>query len=132
MGTLINHIPPPHHHLPFRDTATLPGYQESEETDSSLNEVLDSLIPYLRDHSSTIPLPVYLGKSLYKKFATRWCNQHLSTCCFGHRKEYAWSRGLGIEYSPIKTRSARKKAFPPLPNYLLLFLLPWTVGHLER
>jgi hypothetical protein len=25
-------------------------------------------------------------------------------------KEYAWSRGLGIETSPIKTRSARKKS----------------------
>jgi hypothetical protein len=26
------------------------------------------------------------------------------------RKEYAWSQGLGIEHSPIKTRSARKKS----------------------
>jgi hypothetical protein len=24
-------------------------------------------------------------------------------------KDYAWSRGLGYEFSPIKTRSARKK-----------------------
>jgi hypothetical protein len=28
----------------------------------------------------------------------------------GEGKEYAWSRGLGIEHSPIKTRSARKKS----------------------
>jgi hypothetical protein len=25
-------------------------------------------------------------------------------------KEYAWSRGLGVETSPIKTRSSRKKS----------------------
>jgi hypothetical protein len=25
-------------------------------------------------------------------------------------KEFAWSRGLGIELSPVKTQSARKKA----------------------
>jgi hypothetical protein len=26
-------------------------------------------------------------------------------------KDFAWSRGLGLEYSPIKTRSAHKKSF---------------------
>jgi hypothetical protein len=31
-------------------------------------------------------------------------------------KEFAWSRGIGIDYSPIKTRSARKKANVEVPS----------------
>ena len=80
-----------------------------EEIDSSLNEVLESLIPYLHDPSYTVPLLVYLGNSVYKKLSR---GGEASTSCQygeGNVKEFQWSRGLGIEYSPIKTRSARKK-----------------------
>jgi hypothetical protein len=46
-------------------------------------------------------------------------------------KEYAWSRGLGIEHSPIKTRSARKKS--TLDSSIVLYhTLPPKVGPLEH
>jgi hypothetical protein len=47
------------------------------------------------------------------------------------RKEYAWSRGLGIEISPIKTRSARKKS-TLVPHDSLFHIHPPKVGPLER
>jgi hypothetical protein len=43
----------------------IPGCRESEENDSSLFVVLDSLIPFIRDQKSTVPLPVYMGNSVF-------------------------------------------------------------------
>jgi hypothetical protein len=87
----------------------VPGCRESEDHDSSLSVVLDSLLPFIRDNNSTVPLPVYLGNTVYDDTT---CGGKASTSCTrpeGTGKEYAWSRGLGIEHSPIKTQSSRKK-----------------------
>jgi len=87
----------------------LPGCRDSYEHESSLSEVLDSLLPFLRDHQSIVPLLVYMGKVVYKV-----SNSGDFLVTTGPRieesgKEFAWSRGLGIEHSPLKTRSSRKK-----------------------
>jgi len=93
---------------PSEILSTLPGCHESKEIDSSLNEVLDSLIPYLRDPSTTIPLPIVLGKSLDKDLSHDNAPSTSRPVESGTREEFAWSRGLSIEYSSIKTCSARK------------------------
>jgi hypothetical protein len=94
---------------PSGDSDRQPGYREPDEGDSSLSVVLDSLVPFFRETKSPVPLPVFHGSSVYGKTK---CGGEASTsnlCEEGVGKEYAWSRGLGIEYSPVKTRSAQKK-----------------------
>ena len=90
--------------IPCKNPSTLPDYHELKETDSSLNEVLDSLIPYLRDPSVTVPLPVFLGNSVYKNMSLDGEAIISRQDGVGNRKEFSWSRGLGIGYSPIKPK----------------------------
>jgi hypothetical protein len=91
------------------DRPVIPGYQESQEGDSSLSTVLDSLIPYLRDNCDPNPLPTYLGNRVVIPSSIIGDLGEASNSETEPVKAYAWSRGLGIEYSPIKTRSTRKK-----------------------
>jgi hypothetical protein len=91
------------------DRPVISGYQESQEGDSSLSTVLDSLIPYLRDNSDPTPLPTYLGNRVVNPSSIIGDLGEASNSETEPVKTYAWSRGLGIEYSPIKTRSTRKK-----------------------
>jgi hypothetical protein len=86
-----------------------PGCRESKDNDSSLSDVLDSLLPFIRDQKSTIPLPVYLGKAVFEDSTGGDKPDTTVSRIEGSGKEFAWSRGLGIEHSPIKTRSSRKK-----------------------
>jgi hypothetical protein len=79
-----------------------PGFRESEEDDSTLSVVLDSLIPFIRDTNATVKLPVYLGKVVHVSNSGEGDGtSHTHT--EGAGKEFSWSRGLGIEHSPIKT-----------------------------
>jgi hypothetical protein len=101
--------------LPFAtDQEIEPGYREPEEGDSSLGAVLDHLFPFLRDNSDAIKLPTFIGKP-YKAIWILWRPVPLSNLHGVKGKEYAWSRGLGVELSPIKTRSSRKKLAQPSP-----------------
>jgi hypothetical protein len=87
-----------------------PGYREPKEDDTSLSVVLDSLIPFIRDPNSLFKLPVYLGNFVLD--SANCDGEAISSCprAEGAGKEFTWSRGLGIEYSSVKTRSARKKS----------------------
>jgi len=42
------------------------GYRESEEDEASLSVVFDSLLPFIHDQKSSIPVPVYLGQVVYE------------------------------------------------------------------
>jgi hypothetical protein len=90
-------------------TVVIPGCRESEENDSSLSVVLDSLLPFIRDHKSTVPLLVYLGNFVFDDSIGGGKPSTSVSRVEGTGKEFAWSRGLGIEHSPIKTRSSQKK-----------------------
>jgi hypothetical protein len=96
-------------HIGSSDRICVSRYQESEEGESTLSAVLDSLIPYLRDTSDPIPLPTFLGNRMVTPSGTLGELDEASNTELEPVKAYAWSRGLGIEYSPIKTRSTRKK-----------------------
>jgi hypothetical protein len=95
---------------PLGELNKLSGYRELEIGDSSLSVVLDSLVPNYRETRSPTPLPIYQGRSVIER------KGHVGEASLvefrgeGSGKEYTWSRGLGIEFSLVKTRSARKKA----------------------
>jgi hypothetical protein len=46
------------------DIVMEPGFRESEEDESTLSVVLDSLIPFIRDTNTSIKLPTYMGKAI--------------------------------------------------------------------
>jgi hypothetical protein len=89
--------------------ANLQGCRESEVDDEALLAVFDSLLPSARDKDPPIPLPVFLGKEVVDETPGGELASSSKPNPVGKGKEYAWSRGLGIEISPIKTRSSRKK-----------------------
>jgi len=91
--------------------SSLTGYQEPNEEEPSLSSVLNSLIHFIRDPNSFVQLLIFLGKSVITPSVG---NAEASCLCSLYdkgRKEFSWSRGLGLEYSHVKTRSTRKKSF---------------------
>lgn len=85
----------------------LPGYGELELDEPTLSDVLDSLIPFVRGNKNITKLPVYKGKSMVGSRQDSEVNS--SRVNSGEGKEFAWTRGVGIELSPLKTRSSQKK-----------------------
>jgi hypothetical protein len=77
--------------------------------ESSLGVVLESLVPDYREITSPLPIPTYQGNSIYKGLMGMILRQAIFRKVDFSGKEYSWSRGLGLEVSPIKMRSARKK-----------------------
>jgi hypothetical protein len=102
------HAPFPPSPPPLTDSGIESGFRESEEGESSLIVVLDSLIPFIRDKNASIKLPTYLGKAIHNSAGNM--EESTSKVQPGESgKEFSWSWGIGIELSPIKTRSTRKK-----------------------
>jgi hypothetical protein len=112
--SLVDHVLPPlSSSVDFSQVASptpvesvpIPGCRESEEDDTSLSAVLDSLIPYLRDNNPPTKLPTYFGNAIFDPSTITGEISTTTTILVETTKDYSWSRGLGIEYSPIKTRS---------------------------
>jgi hypothetical protein len=59
---------------------------------------------------SPTPIPTYQGRSVVRRIGPIGDSSSIEWNGEGSGKEFSWSRGLGFEISPIKTRSARKKA----------------------
>jgi hypothetical protein len=58
-----------------------------------------------------VPIPTYLGKSpIINDSRDLPSTSHCDFSSDSARKDFSWSRGLGLETSPIKTRSARRKS----------------------
>jgi hypothetical protein len=62
-----------------------------------------------RDKDSSINLPIFWGSLLLLCHRRRGGLVLLISHTGREGKDFTWSRGLGSEISPIKTRSARKK-----------------------
>jgi hypothetical protein len=76
-----------------------PGYREPEEDESSLNSVLDSMIPFIKDNKDAIKLPTYQGKALQDPSSlseATTSNSHSAR----DGKDYAWSRGVTPMFPP--------------------------------
>jgi hypothetical protein len=84
-----------------------PGYRESEENAHSLNLVLESMIPFLKDNDDAIKLPTFVGRNCIDLAESSEAASS-KTKLERQGREFAWSRGIGTEISPIKTRSCRK------------------------
>jgi len=84
--------------------------QQSSAFTPNLDAVIDALLPSLRDSDNPIPIPIYQGWDLLQILPS--FVPECSSSGKGEQKEksLAWSRGLGFELSPIKTRSVHKKA----------------------
>jgi hypothetical protein len=77
--------------------------------DPLLDGMINSLVPPFREASSPIPLPTFLGKEFFNVSELSGAIGVSSSSGETAVKDLAWSRGLRLEVSPIKTRSARKK-----------------------
>jgi hypothetical protein len=64
------------------------------------------LIPFLKDNNDVVKLSTYRGKAKNYNADGGFL---FKTSPIRNGKEFAWSRGLGMELSPLKTRSSRKK-----------------------
>jgi len=87
----------------------LPGFREYEIGESSIEAVLDTLIPSYKEVLSPIPIPTYQGRNVYRKLepgGVLGCSKKTGV---GLGKDFTWLKGLGFEISPLKTWSARKK-----------------------
>jgi hypothetical protein len=87
----------------FVSSPTLPGYREPEDAEPSLEVVLDSYIPYLKDHSSLAQLPVFRGKAIQNTSSNVGEASGSRMVVGTKEKDFVWSHGLGFEISPIKT-----------------------------
>jgi hypothetical protein len=66
-------------------------------------------IHYLKWGFKTRGVTVYLGNSIFDDSIGGQKPNTFVSRVEGTCKEFSWSRGLGIEHSPIKTRSSQKK-----------------------
>jgi hypothetical protein len=107
-GQLVCPFLPPGPHIDV--SSSPPGYREPKEDDTSLHVILDSLIPFIGDPNSSVQLHVYLGNSILDPAKCVGEASSSRSHAEGVGKNFAWSRGLGREYSLVKTRSAGKKS----------------------
>lgn len=92
------------------DSPILPGFREADFDDQTLVEALDHLAPPRCKEGGLIPLDTFLGNSIIPPSYSSELSRVLEAGPGGSSTSYSWSRGLGFETSPIKTRSERKKA----------------------
>ena len=74
-----------------------------------MGAILDTLVPTYRETLSPTPIPTYQGRSVVRRVGSVGDTGTFERSGEGSGKEFTWSRGLGMDISPIKTRSARKK-----------------------
>jgi hypothetical protein len=76
---------------------------------SSITTVMNSLVPLSRESFSPIPLPTYIGNTYLAPPSSPGATTSSLTNPTDPPLNYTWSRGLGSDFSPVKTRSTRKK-----------------------
>jgi hypothetical protein len=77
--------------------------------DSAIGEVLETLVPTYRGALSPIQLPISLGRKVYHRSTSEGGFELSGSKGVNLGKDYTWSKGLGVDISPIKTRSVRKR-----------------------
>jgi hypothetical protein len=96
--------------LEEEDSIIVPGFVEPTISNHSLDKMISSLVPSINGNFGSLPIPTYLGKDLVTSSSSKGGSSVTSGVGTDPGKDPTWSRGLGLELSPIKTRSARKKA----------------------
>jgi hypothetical protein len=72
--------------------------------------MVTTLVPSYRDVSNPIPIPTFLGKEVVVNAGPGDASRASSCIGVSNGKDLACLQGLGLELSPVKTRSARKKS----------------------
>jgi hypothetical protein len=103
------------------ESSILLGFREPKLGESSPGAVMDTLVPIYRETMSSTPIPTYQGRSEVRRIGPIGDSSSIEWNGEGSGKEFPWSRGLGFKISPIKTRSARKKAESISPTPILHF-----------
>jgi hypothetical protein len=88
----------------------LSGFLEEELDDGTLVATLENLVSLPQEMGISVPLATFQGLSVIQPPIQTDLTYTSETGSGVAGTSYAWSRGLGFETSPIKTRSARKKA----------------------
>jgi hypothetical protein len=103
---------------PVEDSYFFPGFRDPELGESSIGVVLESLVPSYKETLSPTPIPTYQGMYVVSRVRTSGDTSLIEGIGEGTGKDYTWLRVLGYDISPIKTRSACKKAItiPTTPN----------------
>jgi hypothetical protein len=96
--------------LAEEDSVIVLGYGEPDTSDHSLNRIISASVPSFSKNTSPIMLLTYLGKEVVARTSTMGQHSDPSGDGSATGKESVWSGGLGFELSPIKTRSAHKRA----------------------
>jgi hypothetical protein len=92
------------------DSVIVSGYSESTVSDSVLDRMLTDLITPLAKASNPLPLTTFVGNVPLDRQVDLGVSEAPKLSGSSIVADPAWSRGLGFEVSPIKTRSARRKA----------------------
>jgi hypothetical protein len=86
---------------------TLPGYTESDQSELQLEALFPSAPSSHSLPFDSIPLPTYQGTYVIHPSSDLPSSSILT---IPPGPDPHWSRGIGLELSPLKTRSARKKS----------------------
>jgi len=89
---------------------TLSGFREPEPKENSRGDLLEYLVPTFKEIHQPVPIPTFQGRIVVVSDSTRHYVGQPQWSREVSLKDYAWTRGLGLELSPIKTRSAIKKS----------------------
>jgi len=104
-------VPTPSHSLPptnFMEPLIEPSGREPKKDENALSTVLDSLIPFLKDNKEVSKLMIFLGKKTLAPEGSSEASSSKTILAKGG-KYFAWSRGMGLELSPLKMQSGWKK-----------------------
>jgi hypothetical protein len=84
----------------------LSGFREEDPDDGTLVETLENLVSLPQEAGVSVPLVTFQGNSIVQPPLQNdlTFTPEIGSGVVG--TSYAWSRGLGFETSPIKTRSA--------------------------
>jgi hypothetical protein len=85
------------------------GYTKPIDSDPTLEATISSLISPINVLSEPRSIPTYLGRDLIPEISSMEASTSSKFEKPDTGKEQTWSRGLGLELSPLKTRSAREK-----------------------
>jgi hypothetical protein len=91
------------------DSFILPGYTEPTSSELQLETLLSDATPAPILPFDSIPIHTYQGKTLIQPTLHRSDLPSSSRVKPSPEPDPTWSRGLGLELSPLKTRSACKK-----------------------
>jgi hypothetical protein len=76
------------------------GAREPEEIESTLNSLIDTLIPSIKINKQVIKLPTYIGRTCINHGeSSGFTNSTITPASQG--SDFTWSRGLGAKISPI-------------------------------